>query len=212
MQQHFENLCLDSPRRPEIRDAFSPGTALGCVAQVLARPGPVPYLANRAQNPYHLKHAPPMPLPDFTERLEKYFACSAPTYPVAAALLRRLHVAAPELFSIQSAHKLILAGLTIAAKFTDDAACKQTHYARCGGVDVAELNLLEATFLARLQFSTFVTEAEYDECCELLLHLDSNPLGDPAMARSALASADVHAYKRDRAMAVSHVHPNRGSV
>ena len=188
---------LQIESRPDIRDALCPGTSLGCVAQVLARSnsGTHPYLASR-ENPYHLKHAPPISLPEFTARLYKYFACSRQAFVVAAAYLRRLHAAAPELFGMQSAHKLILASLTVAAKFTDDVACKQKHYAQCGGVESTELNVLEATLLHRLKFSVFVASSEYDECCALLLHLDSHPLSSTSDVAAAFADIDVHAYKR----------------
>lgn len=187
-------------KRPEIRDALCPGMALGCVAQVLVRSNSSPgtYLTGRA-NPFHLNHAPPISLPEFTARLYKYFACSREAFVVAVAYLRRLHAAAPEIFGMQSAHKLILTTLTVAAKFTDDVACKQKHYAQCGGVDAAELSTLEATLLHRLNFTVFVTASEYDECCALLLHLDSHPLSSTADVANAFADIDVHAYKQPRA-------------
>jgi len=147
---------------------LSPSNALGAFIDILCTK-PVELAGD--ENPFHLKHTPPISLPDFSDRLQKYFSCSSQSFVVTAIYLRRLFLVRSDIFSPQSAHKLLLTALTIGSKFTDDLSCTQSHYARCGGVDVAELNQLEGLFLNLIQFRAFVSAEEYDVTTQLLAHL-----------------------------------------
>eukprot|EP00301_Raphidiophrys_heterophryoidea_P000633 c10319_g1_i1.p1 GENE.c10319_g1_i1~~c10319_g1_i1.p1 ORF type:complete len:167 (-),score=55.35 c10319_g1_i1:349-849(-) len=59
--------------------------------------------------------------------------------------------------------------LAVAVKFCEDRCSTQAHYAKCGGIEVSELNSLEAIFLTKfINFSAFVKEAELQIACVAL--------------------------------------------
>jgi hypothetical protein len=120
---------------------------------------------------------------DFIGRLESYLGCSPQTFVVAAGYLRRAFESHRDRFSPQCAHKMVLASLVVAAKFTDDLVYKQPHYAKCGGIDVAEMNLLEREFMNMLGYNAFVSELAFFEACELLLCVQESQQAAPAASR-----------------------------
>lgn len=119
-------------------------------------------MSNPNPSPFRLQHAAPISLGDFVDRLVTYFRCSDSSVVVAAIYLERLYNEAPELFDTHSTHKLVLTSLVLATKFTDDFVCHQPHYARCGGIDVVELNHLESVFASALKFTLFVHQDEHE--------------------------------------------------
>jgi hypothetical protein len=140
-------------------------------------------------NPFYLNHPPPISLTDFAERLQKYFACSPESFVVASLYLRRLYAVRPDLFCPRSAHKLFLTTLTVAVKFTDDVTCKQSHYSRCGGIEVEELNALETKVLRELAFNLFVSVEQYNQSLNILNHVVTNLLSS-MVDQQAQLSAD----------------------
>lgn len=48
--------------------------------------------------------------------------------------------------------------MVVAAKFHDDAVCKNEYYAKVGGISVEELNEMEAHFLQLLDYHLWVEE------------------------------------------------------
>jgi hypothetical protein len=46
-------------------------------------------------------------------------------------------------------------------KYCDDNTCGQSHYARCGGVSLSELNALEVELFAALEYRAHVNNADY---------------------------------------------------
>ncbi|KNC73547.1 hypothetical protein, variant, partial [Sphaeroforma arctica JP610] len=52
-----------------------------------------------------------------------------------------------------NAHRMILTGLVLAAKFSQDRYFTNTHYARVGGLPGRELKALELEFLARITYA-----------------------------------------------------------
>eukprot|EP00300_Choanocystis_sp_HF-7_P002662 c12015_g1_i1.p2 GENE.c12015_g1_i1~~c12015_g1_i1.p2 ORF type:complete len:184 (+),score=34.01 c12015_g1_i1:119-670(+) len=112
-------------------------------------------------NPFHIPHCPPISLSDFASRMASFMHCSPAAFVNAAFYLYKIKNNFPHLVAHQSAHKLLLAAVVVAIKFTDDETHKQDYYARCGGIEVSELNCLEAKFLQLLQFNAYVTNVEF---------------------------------------------------
>ena len=75
-------------------------------------------------------------------RLLRYAKCSAGCFILAKVLLQRLLCLPRSLLSINafSAHRLALASVVVAAKFTDDLFYSNVYYAKVGGVSCRELN------------------------------------------------------------------------
>eukprot|EP00299_Pterocystis_sp_00344_P000756 c10337_g1_i1.p1 GENE.c10337_g1_i1~~c10337_g1_i1.p1 ORF type:complete len:186 (+),score=23.07 c10337_g1_i1:116-673(+) len=111
---------------------------------------------------------PPITLGKFGMRLDRYCQCSLSCFVVAWAYLTRIRNTNPELFHTSNLHKLMLASLTIAAKYCDDITCTQKYYAQCGGVTVAELNCLEMELLKLIDFRAHVNETEFRQSNKFL--------------------------------------------
>lgn len=67
-------------------------------------------------------------------------------------------------------HRLIVAGVTVAAKFFSDIFYKNTRYAKVGGVPFKELNYLELQFLVLTDFNLLITVEELQQYADFLLN------------------------------------------
>ena len=56
---------------------------------------------------------------------------------------------------------MCLASLVISIKMTEDDTCKNTYYARLGGVSNAEMVRLEVEFMKLVDFQVNITEFEF---------------------------------------------------
>lgn len=103
---------------------------------------------------------------DYLTRLSEFFRCTTACYVVAAAYIDRVLRLQPDfVLDAQTVHRLLLASLVVAVKFTDDATLKNSWYAQAGGVSNRELNVLEATLLKLLGWRVHVSAEEYDYYC-----------------------------------------------
>jgi hypothetical protein len=73
-----------------------------------------------------------------------------------------------------SIHRLLLAAILVAAKFTDDLIVGEKNFARIGGVTVKELRKLELEFCSLIHFDLNVSDLEFERVCmrQLRLALD----------------------------------------
>lgn len=58
----------------------------------------------------------------------------------------------------------------LAAKFFDDFYYNNAYYAKIGGVQPNEINILEIDFLFHINFSLFVTKEEYEKYYKQLIN------------------------------------------
>lgn len=59
-------------------------------------------------------------------------------------------------------HRFLLTATTVASKALCDSFCSNTHYAKVGGVNILELNMLEVEFLTRVQYRVVPRDFNYD--------------------------------------------------
>lgn len=93
--------------------------------------------------------APPkVTITNYANRLLQWCQCSPSCLAVAYSYISRLE----ETINIDAfnTHRLLFIGVVIAAKLMDDRYYTQTHYSMCGGVERAELNIMEVEFLQLL--------------------------------------------------------------
>merc|ERR1719313_475913 len=62
---------------------------------------------------------------------------------------------------MRNVHRLFLTCLLIAHKFWDDRLPLNSHYAKCGGISLKEMNMLEKFFLKTVQFKLHVSDHTY---------------------------------------------------
>lgn len=68
-------------------------------------------------------------------------------------------------------HRIILTGMLVATKFTEDSRVSNRFWSQVGGIELAELNQLEFQFCALLKFDLFVHPDEYESCFTLVSRL-----------------------------------------
>lgn len=117
----------------------------------------------KALTPFHAVSAPTISVSAYVARVARYFGCSNECFVLALVYMDRIiRRNATFRVCLRNIHRLLLAAVMVAAKFFDDTYYSNRHYAKVGGVRVAELNLLEAQFLSLLAFDLFVPAEEYN--------------------------------------------------
>ena len=96
---------------------------------------------------------PSISVPDYLNRIVTY--TSLERSPLLSMLLYidNLYASYPA-FTISSltVHRFLISAATVASKGLCDSFCTNTHYAKVGGISLAELNILESEFLRRLEW------------------------------------------------------------
>lgn len=86
-------------------------------------------------------------------RIVKYSSLEKPTLLSAVFYIDLLSRCYPA-FTLSSltVHRFLITAVTVASKGLCDAFCTNTHYAKVGGIGVAELNMLELEFLKKVDW------------------------------------------------------------
>lgn len=58
-------------------------------------------------------------------------------------------------------HKIILGSMICAIKYTHDEIYANSFYARVGGINLHEMNIIEVAFLELIDFELYIKEEEY---------------------------------------------------
>jgi len=109
--------------------------------------------------PFFSQTVPGISASSYMNRLRTHFSSTGNCHIAAMIYLDRLGAQAVNPHTI---HRLSLTALVMATKFVEsDCYYENAHYAKCGGVNKAEMNDLEATFLDLLGWDTFISEEDY---------------------------------------------------
>lgn len=117
---------------------------------------------------FHGSRAPMLGIRQYIDRIFKYSCCSPSCFIVAQIYVDRFIQRRNVHLTSLSVHRLLIASLTVAAKFIDDAFFNNAYYAKVGGISTAELNRLEAKFLFGLDFWLHVSVDTFGKYCLLL--------------------------------------------
>ncbi|KAJ9473250.1 Cyclin-U4-1 [Diplonema papillatum] len=105
---------------------------------------------------------PAISLEDYLYRWVRYSFCSSETFVLAVILIDRLAYRTGLLITSINVHRLLLVALVLAAKFRDDVYYSNKYYASVGGVTAAEMNALEISALADLDWELYVDPDQYN--------------------------------------------------
>eukprot|EP00451_Oxyrrhis_marina_P003217 CAMPEP_0204275084 /NCGR_PEP_ID=MMETSP0468-20130131/25553_1 /ASSEMBLY_ACC=CAM_ASM_000383 /TAXON_ID=2969 /ORGANISM="Oxyrrhis marina" /LENGTH=163 /DNA_ID=CAMNT_0051251375 /DNA_START=40 /DNA_END=531 /DNA_ORIENTATION=- len=105
-----------------------------------------------AKTPFDSAAVPPISVVDYVQRLSKCTKATAAAEVVAGGLLMRFLVRTRTALTLFNVHRLYLSSFVIALKLLEDEQYSMRHYARTGGIDVAELAQLESVFLQRIEW------------------------------------------------------------
>ncbi|XP_022589835.2 cyclin-P2-1 [Cyclospora cayetanensis] len=113
---------------------------------------------------------PVISVPDYLERLARFFQCSRECFVLALVYIDRLlQMNAHVWLCPLNLHRLAVTALMVAVKFSDDTFYSNAYYAKVGGLPLKEMNHLEATLLRMLQFRLHVLPWEFHKYLRLVL-------------------------------------------
>jgi len=124
----------------------------------------------KKMNRFHSVRAPAITAQQYLERIAKFFQCSDECFVMAMVYIDRLIKLQAEIqVSSLTCHRLLITSVTLAAKFNDDQYYSNAYYAKVGGLHLAELNVLEKTFLQMLDWKVQVTPEEFAQYQKIML-------------------------------------------
>jgi len=119
-------------------------------------------------------YVPEISVEDYVERVQTYSKCSASVYVIAMVYIDRLIEGEGLVVTRLNVHRLFITAFLVAAKFYDDLSFKNAFYATLGGIEKAEMNLLEVDFLNYIKFNLVVSEDVYNSYKQHMLLLDKS--------------------------------------
>ena len=126
---------------------------------------------------FYRKLEPPLSITGYLARLHQFCPASAAVYMAASLYIHRLAVEERAIpVTRRNAHRLVLAGVRVAAKALEDLAYPHAKVARVGGVSEAELARLEISFCFLAGFELVVREEKLRAHWEALREVDLGPV------------------------------------
>ncbi|KAG8911226.1 hypothetical protein FRC01_005838, partial [Tulasnella sp. 417] len=107
---------------------------------------------------FHSRLPPGISVHDYFARIVKYANVERSCLLITLHYIDQICTRLPK-FTITSLtiHRFIIASVTVSSKALCDVFCTNTHYAKVGGITVAELNMLEKEFLGVIDWRLFVS-------------------------------------------------------
>ena len=126
---------------------------LSCVLNRLCTSNGAKEEGKMALTPFHSLQASAISIRDYLVNLATHTMCSGECFVLLLIYIDRIVELNPG-FSVNffSIHRLVTAGLLVAAKFHDEQFFNNATFARAGGMQTTELNMLESLFLYYIRF------------------------------------------------------------
>lgn len=113
---------------------------------------------------------PTISVPDYVDRLARFFQCSRECFVLALIYIDRLLRGNSHIWLCPlNVHRLVVTALMVAVKFADDTFYSNAYYAKVGGLPLKEMNHLEATLLRMLHFRLHVMPWEFHRFFRLVI-------------------------------------------
>ncbi|KAJ3361102.1 hypothetical protein GGF32_007789 [Allomyces javanicus] len=143
---------------------------------------------------FHARAPPPISVHAYLARILKYAPCENAVFIAVLVYLDRMARArVPFVVCTNNVHRLLITAIMVATKFHSDVFFTNVHYAKVGGVTVAELNMLELEFLFINEFNLAIHPTDMQRYADRLLdHAIKTKLALPrlpATKPSTLAAA-----------------------
>ena len=100
---------------------------------------------------------------EFIIRIEKYTQIECSTLISAFIYTKRLIEKENYIIGLNNLYRIFLGACVIATKFNEDSNFKNQYYAKIGGLNLEEMNLIEYNIYSRIDFNLIINEKEYFE-------------------------------------------------
>lgn len=113
---------------------------------------------------FHALQPPSITPVEYLLRLARYSFCSRSVFVAAFYYLERIAAldAVDLIINSLSLHRLLLTAVLLATKVFDDVLYDNAHFAKVGGLDVKELNMLELDMLKVLNFRVHISADDFE--------------------------------------------------
>jgi len=117
---------------------------------------------------------PKLSLSGYASRIEKYFGCTVECYVMCMLYIDRIVKMNPDFeVSDLTCHRLLLVSIMVATKFHDDIYASNEYFAKVGGIQLDDLNKMEAEFVKLLKWNLYMTADEYEWFLNTLRELEA---------------------------------------
>jgi hypothetical protein len=151
----------------------------------------VKYLSSQHLTRFHSRSPPQISIYNYLRRLAHYSSLENCVLIATVYYIDLLTMQYPT-FALNSltVHRFLLTATTIASKALCDSFCSNNHYAKVGGVNITELNLLEGEFLKWVNYRVVPRDFNYDSICERKNSMGNIELNLSNALKFGIASAD----------------------
>lgn len=113
---------------------------------------------------FHALEPPSITPIEYLRRLHRYSFCSKSVFVAAFLYLEKIASIEGKNLRVNSlsVHRLVLTAVLLATKVMDDVLYDNAHFAKVGGLDVKELNMLELDMLKTLRFGLYIEPEEFE--------------------------------------------------
>lgn len=113
---------------------------------------------------FHSRSPPQISIYDYLARLTQYSVLENSVL-IAAVYYIDLLTSMYPTFALNglTVHRFLLTATTVASKALCDSFCSNSHYAKVGGVNIIELNLLEVEFLTKVGYRVVPRDFNHDD-------------------------------------------------
>ncbi|KAI9320659.1 cyclin-domain-containing protein, partial [Dichotomocladium elegans] len=109
--------------------------------------------SSRTITPFHSRAVPKIKIGTYLSRIQKYTPYSSEALLSILVFFDRISQLHPEfVLNSYNIHRMLIASIVVAAKFSSDIFYSNARYAKVGGVSLSELNRLEIEFLFLCHF------------------------------------------------------------
>ena len=167
------------------------------------------YIDHGSLTRFHSRSPPQISIFNYLYRLSHYSALEHSVLIATVYYIDLLTLCYP-VFAINSltVHRFLLTATTVGSKSLCDSFCSNKHYAKVGGVNIVELNMLEAEFLRRVNYRVVPRDFNRDrERRNSATTIDSSDRDDEPEGISAAADILSMYYKR-MVLLVGGIRPN----
>jgi hypothetical protein len=121
------------------------------------------------ESPFQSVSLPKVSISSYSSRIYKYLRCTDECFVLCMVYIDRVVKAHQGLeVTDLTCHRLFFISAVVAAKFHDDMYAGNDYFAKVGGLDLEELNALEAEFLQLLDWKLYVGASEYNSKLQTL--------------------------------------------
>ena len=101
---------------------------------------------------------PSISIYDYLDRIQKYLNVNNSTLILSLIYIDRMCKEKGIKLRKNNIHRILFTSIVISIKYNEDKFCKNSFYAKVGGISVKELTKLENAFLKLIEFKLFVAD------------------------------------------------------